>query len=391
MDTPDDDLEFDFFEDEPETTEVQSSRVRLPRRPGGGGSRRGPGMRRPAGPPRGLTPFLRLLAAVGVAIAVLVFFGLLLESCASTSKHAEYASYMTKVSTIAHSSAADGTALANALTTPGIKISDLTAKLNGIAAQEQQNVTAGEHLNPPGPLRPENVNLVEALQLRVLGTQQLAQGLTPTTGSKPTADAAVLAQQAERLLASDVVWDDLFLQPAKMEMANRGVSGVAPPESHFVANSDLVTEKSMSLLLQRLEGTTTSGGTPSGLHGTNLVSVKATPNGPQLSTSADLNQIVASPDLGFDATVHDGGNSQEVGIKVTLTIQRVPASGKAIVQTKTIPVIDPNQDVVVHFTKVDVGALIAERAKLTVDVAPVRGEHDKTNNTASYSVIFSLG
>jgi hypothetical protein len=45
----------------------------------------------------------------------------------------------------------------------------------------------------------------------------------------------------------------------------------------------------------------------------------------------------------------------------------------------------------VHFTKVDVGALIAEKAKLTVDVAPVPGEHDKTNNTASYPVIFSLG
>jgi hypothetical protein len=388
MDTPDDDLEFDFFEDEPRTTEVQSSRVRLPRRPGGGG---GPRVRRPAGPPRGLTPFLRLLAAVAIAIAVLVFFGLLLQSCASTSKHAEYSSYMDKVATIAHSSTADGTALANALTTPGLKISDLQAKLSGIAEQERQNVTAATHLDPPGPLRPENQNLIEALQLRVLGTQQLADGFMATAGSKSNADASILAQQAERLLASDVVWDDLFLQPSKQEMQNRSVSGVAPPESHFVANPDLVTERSMSLVLQRLQGATTSGGTPTGLHGTNLVSVKATPSGPTLSPTTDLNQITASPDLGFDAVVHDGGNAQEVGIKVTLTIQRVPPSGKAIVQTKTIPVIDPNQDQVVHFAKVDVGALIAEKANLRVDVAAVPGEHDKTNNSASYPVIFSLG
>jgi hypothetical protein len=148
----------------------------------------------------------------------------------------------------------------------------------------------------------------------------------------------------------------------------------------------------MSLVLQRLQGSsTTTGGTPSGLHGTNLVSVKATPNGPQLSPTTDLNQITASPDLGFDAVVHNGGDSQEVGIKVTLTIQREPAAGTAIVQTKKIAVIDPGQQVVVHFAKVDVGALIAERAKLTVDVAPVPGEHDKTNNSASYPVIFSLG
>jgi hypothetical protein len=388
MDTPDDDLEFDFFEDEPRTTEVQPSRVRLPRRPGP----RRSGPRRPAGPPRGMTPFLRLLAAVAIAIAVLVIFGLLIQSCASTSKHAEYSGYMDKVTTIARSSAANGSAFANTLTTSGLKIADIQSKLAGIAQSEQQNVTSAESLDPPGPLRPENQNLIESLQLRVLGVQQFSDALQTAKTSKTADGASLLAQQAERLVASDVVWDDLFLTPSKTEMQQRGVSGVAPPESHFVVNPDLVTAQSLSGLLERLAGTSTgSGGTPTGLHGTNLVSVKATPSGPTLSTANDLNQITASPDLGFDATVHDGGNSQEVGIKVTLTIQRVPASGHAIVQTKTIPAIDANQDVTVHFTKVDVGALIAERAKLTVDVAAVPGEHDKTNNTASYPVIFSLG
>src|SRR5581483_6195883 len=52
-----DDLDFEFFDDEPATTEVQpQSRVRLPRRGG-----RGTGARRPAGPRRPLTPIVRLL------------------------------------------------------------------------------------------------------------------------------------------------------------------------------------------------------------------------------------------------------------------------------------------------------------------------------------------
>jgi hypothetical protein len=151
----------------------------------------------------------------------------------------------------------------------------------------------------------------------------------------------------------------------------------------------MVTESAMSLLLQRLRGTSSSGHV-TGLHGTNLVSVRATPNGPTLSASTDLNKVIATPNLGFDVTVHDGGNSQEVGIKVTLTIQRAQTSGKAIVQTKTISVIDPGQDVVVHFTNFNVGSLIALTAKLTVDVAAVPGEADKNNNSASYPVIFSL-
>lgn len=383
MDPTGDDLEFDFFDDAAPTTEV-ASRPRITR----GG--RPPRVRRPAGPPRGLTPFLRLLAVIAIAIAVLVFFGLLIQSCASASKHSEYSGYMNRVGVIARSSASDGNSVANALTTPGLKVRDLQSKLSGIAEQERMNVNAAEHLNPPGRLRPENQQLIEALQLRVLGTQGLSDALGAAAASKAkTGQAATLAAQGQRMLASDVVWDDLFLSPSKAEMQARGVSGVVVPESHYVANQTMVTEGSMSLLLQRLSGATT-GGTPTGLHGTNLASVRATPSGPTLSPTTSLNQVTASPNLGFDAVVHDGGNSQEVRIKVTLTIQRVPASGHAIVQTQTIPVIDPGKDFTVHFTKVDVGALIAEKASLTVDVAPVPGEKDTNNNHATYPVIFSL-
>ena len=84
MDPRDDDIQFDFFEEEPATTEAQSSgsRVRLPRRGG-----RGPGTGGPSGQARGLTPLLRLLALIALIVAALVFFGLLIQSCASTSKH----------------------------------------------------------------------------------------------------------------------------------------------------------------------------------------------------------------------------------------------------------------------------------------------------------------
>src|SRR6266567_2570496 len=121
MDPRDDDIEFDFFDDEPVTTEAQgASGARPPRRSG-----RGTGFRRPTPPPRGVTPLLRLLALIAIVIAILVFFGLVLQSCASTSKHDTYQHYMAKVETVAHSSAADGAAVAGALTTPGAKVSDL--------------------------------------------------------------------------------------------------------------------------------------------------------------------------------------------------------------------------------------------------------------------------
>ncbi len=383
MDPRDDDIEFDFFEEEPATTEAQSSqsRVRLPRRGG-----RGTGAAGPAGPSRGLTPLLRLLALIAIIIAALVFFGLLVQSCASTSKHDAYKSYLAKVGSIAQSSASDGAQVATDLTTPGVKVTDLAGKLDGVAEQERQNVAAAVRLNPPGKLRPEHEDLIEALQLRVSGVQGLADTFRKTASSKATTDAALLAAPAERLLASDVNWDDLFRVPATTEMRNDGINGVVAPESHFVTNQDLISERSMTLVLQRLRGASTSGGTPTGIHGTNITEVKVLPGGQTLSQSSE-NTVTATTDLAFVVTLADSGDSQEVGIKVTLTIQKPQG---AIVKTQTVDLINPGQTKSVTFNSLG-QVPFAQRTTVNVDVAPVPGEHNTSNNKGSYPVIFSLG
>lgn len=383
MDPRDDDIQFDFFEEEPATTEAQSSgsRVRLPRRGG-----RGPGTGSPSGQARGLTPLLRLLALIALIVAALVFFGLLIQSCASTSKHDSYKNYMEKVSTVAKSSESNGAAVASAMTTSGAKVADLDTSLVGIADQERQTLAAAQKLNPPGPLRPQHEDLIEALQLRVNGVQGLADTFRATATSKATSDAALLAAQADRLLASDVIWDDLFLEPSKSVMKNEGVSGVNVPDSNFVANHDLITERSMTLVLQRLRGASTGGGTPTGIHGTNIVDTKVLPGGPVLSQPNE-NTVTATTDLAFVVAVADSGDSQEVGIKVTLTIQK---PGGAIVKTQTIDLINPGQTKEVTFT--NLGQVpFAQKTTVLVDVAPVPGERNTDNNKASYPVIFSLG
>jgi hypothetical protein len=380
MDPRDDDIEIDFFGDEPATREASapSSRVRLPRRGG-----RGSGARRSAGPPRGFTPLVRLVVAIAVLVAIFVAFGLLIQSCASTSKHDSYKSYMEDVAKIARSSQDDGVAVASALTTPGVKTSSLADTLSGIAEQERQNVAQAQRLDPPGPLRPANEQLIEALQLRISGVNAMASTVRRVT-TKSSGDAATLAQQADRLVASDVVWSDLFQAPATAEMAKQSVKGVQAPDSVFVANRQLVTESSLNGVVQRLKGAST-GGKPTGLHGTNLVSTKAQPGGQALSESTE-NTVTATTDRAFEVTVEDSGNFQEVGIKVTLTIQQNPA----IVKTLTIPVINPGQQKSITFKNLG-QVKFATKENILVDVAPVQGEAKTDNNKASYPVIFSLG
>ena len=99
-------------------------------------------MRRPPGrPPHGLTPLLRLLALLAIVVALLVFFGLLLQSCASTSKHDKAKHYLDSVGTIARSSQDDGTAVANALITPGVK-ADATSQRSSAASPSRSGRTS---------------------------------------------------------------------------------------------------------------------------------------------------------------------------------------------------------------------------------------------------------
>src|SRR5262249_10821746 len=208
-------------DDEPATAETQSApRVRIPgtRRGSGGGD----------GPSHGFVPVLRLTAFVFLVIVVVLVFGLLIQSCASSSRHSAYASYMDQVDKIAAQSNANGKAVANALTS--LKVAEIVSKLRGIADQERQNVQAAVNLDPPGRLREENRYLVEALQLRANGIDSLADAFESTANSKSTSkDANTLADQADRLLASDVIWSDLFKALAVAQLKHDAVTGVTVP------------------------------------------------------------------------------------------------------------------------------------------------------------------
>src|SRR5579872_7495698 len=106
MDPPDDDIQFDFFEDEPVTAEAaQPRRALQPRRPSARTPRRPSG---PAGPPPPLKPVVTLGAAVFLLIFIFLFFAIVISSCAGTSRGSSYAGYVDKVGTIATQSTSDG-------------------------------------------------------------------------------------------------------------------------------------------------------------------------------------------------------------------------------------------------------------------------------------------
>ncbi len=382
------DIEFDFFE-EPETQEVSGRSDRTLRRPLGRGGR---GPRPPRGPVRpraGFTPLLRLLGLIAFAILIVVLLLLWAQSCQEDQKRDAYGNYMRDISAVGRDSERVGRELSDTLTTPGIKPADLQKQLNGLVRQQEIGTTRAQGFDPPGPLHDAHEAAIESLEFRADGLAGLAEAFRRTQGSKDAAAAgALLAAQAERMVASDVVWDDLFKNAAVDVLQQEKVTGVEVPDSNFVQTPDLASTRSMVPIWERINGSAASGGggTTTGLHGTNIESVTVVPGGQVLSASTE-NTVEASTDLAFAVAVLNSGDSQEVKIEVTLTIQQSPTP---IVKKQTIEIINPDETkrvVFRDFPSVDFG----ERRIMRVDVDPVPGETNTGNNSAEYPVIFSLG
>jgi hypothetical protein len=372
----DDDLDFEFFDDEPATQEAASTQPRI--------IRRVPRPPTPPRPPAGITPLLRLVGLIAVAILIVVLLVFWVQSCRGSSKRSSFEDYMSQVSDVASSSSAIGQDFSKLLAQPGVDEKELESKLNGYAQRQQQIVATTQAISPPGQLRDQQRAAVEAMQFRVSGLRGLEDAFRRTADFTSADEAAdVLSAQTQRLLTSDIIWDDLFKGPATDVLKSEGVTGVNVPSSKFLISPDFASSAAMKSIWERLQGAS-SGGNPTGVHGTGIESVKVLPAEQTLSQDTETT-ITVTQDLAFEVAVKDTGDSEEVQVQVDLTIQRTPTPIK---KTETIDLISPGEVKTVVFR--DLGSPPFDKTTVKVDVIPVPGEQNTSNNTYEYPVIFTL-
>jgi hypothetical protein len=367
------DIEFDFFE-EPDTRETAEERPR----------RRGP--RPPVRPPTGLTPLLRLIGLICFAILIVLLLVLWVNGCREDKRKDAYRDYVKQVSNYAGASQRLGRQFNTLLTSRGTKESDVESELAGLAGQQDQITNNARNLDPPGHLRDQDSEMLNAFELRSNGLRGMSEAFRSTASSK-NADAAGadLAVQMQRFVASDVIWQDFFKEPTKEELERIGVTGVNVPDSVFLRNPDIATSTSMKSVWQRIHGAG-SGGATCSPRGTQLVSTTVLPSGKELSTES-LNTVQQSTELAFQVKVKNSGCAQEVGLRVTLTIQQSP---NPIKRRKTIALIDSGAEATVDFRNLPLPPL-DQKTSITVEVDPVPNESTTSNNSASYPVQFSFG
>src|SRR4029453_11655823 len=237
MSTRDDDiLDFDFFDEEepPAWEEPEGYKPQPPSERGRRG--RGSGFR----PPRNLTPLLRLVGLIALAILVVVLLVVWVEGCAADAKLDRNRTYLADVGAIGNASARLGQQLSTTLTTPGLKQEDLDAKLGGYAQTAENQMQQAQDLDAPGPMVVPNSGAVEALRYRVNGIRGLQAAFKDTADET---DASVAGEQilaqTRRLLASDIIWSDSFQEPAEVVLQDEGIEGADGPSSQLVQRGDL--------------------------------------------------------------------------------------------------------------------------------------------------------
>jgi hypothetical protein len=381
--TFDDEAELEFFE-EPETLESPDRQRRRIRSPRGGGPRR------PAPPPPGAVALARLAGFVALAIAVVVGLVFWVGSCQGKSKHDEYASYMNDVRPLAQSSAATGTAALSAeLNSRKLTLAGLQSKLEQWSRQQQQDYDVALRLRPPALLQSAHQEVLATFQLRAIALTGLANILGGAGSKSDEQVASLLADEAQLLSASDLVWAELFKLPATETLTKLGVRGVIAPPSQLVTNPEVITANSFQTVYKDLHATG-SGGKVTGIHGSELLSVESLTGGAvkQLTTSSPTTVDVAA-DLTFKVSFKDSGNFREVQVPVTLTVSVF--NKEVLNRRKVVVSILKGQTTTVSFGNLQLpNDAFGANATVQVEVGKVPGETNLDNNKASYPVFFSL-
>ena len=309
-----------------------------------------------------------------------------MNGCRENKRKDAYRHYVEKVQTYGQQSQRLGRNLNALLTQRGTKESDVESELSGLARQQEQIASAARGLNPPGRLRAEDAHMLDALDLRSNGLRGMTDAFRSTASSKNAGTAGgELAVQMQRLIASDVIWQDLFKEPTKSELQRLRRHGRQRPgldlpreprHRHHCVDEVAVAAHPRHRGRRRHE-------LLAARHRARLD--ESAPEW-QGAVQGSLNTIPLSTDLVFTVTVKNSGCAQEVGLRVTLTIQQSP---KPIKSRKTIPLIDSGNEESVSFSGLGLPPL-DQKTSLTVEVDPVPGETNTTNNSANYPVQFSV-
>jgi hypothetical protein len=368
-----------FFDEGDEPTRV--TRQSRPRR-GGGGSEAAP--RATARRPERQTILVRQAVGAGVLVLLAIVIAVGVKGCVSNRKENALKEYNRNVTSVVSSSDREvGRAFFGLLNKGSGQAQDLQVQVNQLRLAADEDARRARNLDVPDAMKGAQRNLELALDFRAEALRRIAADLPTALGRGQPATLAIqrISGQMQKLLASDVVYNQRVAPLVKERLDDEGISGQRIANSQFMPSVAWLSP-------QYVAGQLNAGATPQssqpapGLHGHGLTSVAVGDN--TLQPSPVVNRVPATGQVAFHVTFANQGDNDERNVRVNVTVR---GSGRTIGARKTVPQTKAGSTAEVDVplsTTPPIGT-----ATVDVSVSAVRGEQKTDNNKQRYTVIFT--
>lgn len=316
---------------------------------------------------------LRRGLALGGALILLILIVLGIKGCLDARANRELSDYARNVTQIVEETEQTSKDFFKKLEDPGsASVTDFVAGVDADRSAIDSYRSRVESLGAPGDMKRAQSNLELVYELRATAMDQIAEKMPTALGDAGAEKAmGAIAKQMQKLLASDVVYEQVVRPEIDGVLANNGITDSDVPKSTILPDEKWLEESTVSDALGGISGGTT---TTNGVHGLGLIGTSV--NGSEL-VEGGATTVSGEEGVEVEVTVQNQGESTENGVTVSVTVEdttlqgEIDELGAGEEGTATIPL-----------TPTPKGEVTLE-----VEAEPVAGEQVTENNEATYTLL----
>jgi hypothetical protein len=319
---------------------------------------------------------LRRGLALGGGLIVLILIVLGVKGCLDARANRELSDYARDVAQIVDETEQTSKTFFGKLEDPGgLSVTDFIAEVNADRSAMDAYASRVDGLGAPGDMDRAQSTLELVYELRSSAMTEIANKMSTALGDAGSSKAtAAIANQMQKLLASDVLYENVVRPEIDGVLAANGIEGSDVPKSTFLPDgTKWIEESSVSSALSSISGAT--GAATPGVHGLGLLGVGI--NGTELAEGTTAVSAEETPEV--EVQVQNQGESAENGVSVSVSVDggdtlegSISSIEAGETSTATIP-LTPTP---------------SGQVTLEVKVETVPGEQVSENNEASYTVAF---
>jgi hypothetical protein len=319
---------------------------------------------------------LRRALALGGALILLILVVLGVKGCLDARANRALSDYARNVTQIVDETAQTSKAFFGKLEDPGgLTVTDFVDQVNADRSAMDNYASRIDGLSAPGDMSRAQSTLELVYELRASAMTEIANKMSTALGDAGAEKAtASIANQMERLLAADVLYETVARPEIDGVLESNGIEGDDVPKGTFLPEgTEWLEESTVSAALSAVSGSETGSGGP-GIHGLGLYAVSV--NGTELVEGVPAT-ISGEEAVEVEVQVQNQGESTENGISVSVSVN----GGHTLRGDISTIAAGEISSVTIPLTPTPSGEVTLE-----VEVETVPGEQVSENNEASYTL-----